>query len=42
MVNYWKQVFLPAVDQYEKLMEKHVLDEQTGDLKKIMPELKEG
>ena len=42
VVDYRKKMFLPTVNQYEKLMAKHVLDEQTGELKNIMPELEEG
>lgn len=42
VVDYQKKMFLPTVDQYEKLMAMHVHDEQTGELKKIMPELEEG
>ena len=40
-VEYRNKVFLPKLAEYEKLMAEHI-DEATGNLTKIMPELEGG
>ena len=42
VVEYRNKIFLPKLAEYEKLMAEHILDEATGNLPKIMPELEEG
>ena len=42
VVEYCNKIFLPKLAEYEKLMVEHILDEATGNLTKIMPELEEG
>ena len=42
VVEYCNKVFVPKLVEYEKLMAEHILDEATGNLTKIMPELEEG
>ena len=37
VVEYWNKVFLPTITQFETCMEKLILNEETGELKKIMP-----
>lgn len=39
VVEYRNRVFLPAITQFESRMAKLVLNEETGELKKIMPEV---
>ena len=42
VVEYHNKIFLPKLAEYEKLMVEHILDEATGNLTKIMPELEGG
>ena len=42
VVEYRNKIFLPKLAEYEKLMAEHILDEATGNLTKIVPELEEG
>ena len=42
VVEYCTKIFLPKLAEYEKLMSKHILNEEDGTLIKIMPELEEG
>lgn len=42
VVEYRNKIFLPAIAQFETRMAKHILNEEDGELKKIMPEVVEG